>query len=439
VIAPRNFKEVFMVLGSISPGLVKLLETPLFEKDYWMYRAMRLSVMLRLSNIIRGEGKGQAQDQKSSNGPHLDEEARKELDRIVEFFAQDVTTKYALASVVRTAPVEAADKRAPDKNLVSLKKGIATGKPQNLPGEYLGFQKVMKRMAVLRDVFNGLTLIYSEIRRREVQALLRSAGLENESKIRINMIDYIYEKCGFEGRLDQLRWAAERCRKAGIDAGEFFDHLSNPALARACREYADDVYRTIADGTIDAECGLESGTMMGILQSFIAYSSIEPKERLYDVWLSHMLREAKTTAGQEQKRKALEKEIERVVDSLKKKGHFGEWQTSHKVFSEMQGHDVERLTLEGVITKEELHSMKSGCYDMDGAQLDGLIRKIVTKNGTYGQLHNGNDKWWIASGEKHELLEGLGIVEAVEKIEKRCAEVARSIVSRQTMRRIAGY
>jgi len=423
VIAPRGFKEVFWALGKHASGLVDLLGTPVFERDYWMYRAMRLSLSLRLSTIMKGNGKGIAAEQppKNPDTPYLDEEARRELDQIVEFFAEDVDTKFAVASVVSVKPVKPT--AMAEKNGLVLRKGVVVKKPDTFDSEIIGIHELEKRIAILGEVIGRALDVY-RYKCHPEYAFKQDGMEEDKDAFAFSFVPQaVFEKIGYEGREEGLKRSMERVKRAGIDAKDFFTQYLGPEIIQRSREYGDEAYKLILSGTLDEWCGLERGTILGAFKKVAAYDSALPKESEYMHYLLGLLTYFGHN-GIDSEAKRLNKEIEIVEEIIEKKGFNGHFKTTRSAIREFTEHygGLSLLVENGLITEWEAEIVSAGISEH---QMESIFWKMETNMLNSSGMPAGQREIWmefhrkthICVDEKEELLERMGMREAAGKID----------------------
>jgi len=437
VIAPRDFKEVFWALGRLAPGLVELLGTPGFERDYWMYRAMRLSISLRLSAIMTGNGNGPAAAPKAKNPdtPYLDADARQELDQIVDFFAQEVDSRFAVASVVSVKPMKPAEGPGEEKNGERLRKGIVAKKPDYFGPQLIGITELQRRLVVLNAHIAKALDVFKAKRHPERMPSASSPKDEREDYIYSFLPQSVMEHLGMEEREKDLTWAMERMRRAGVDFGDYFASQLDPEVLRRSREYGLEAYRALLDGTIDGWCGLEPGSVLSLFKTQTAYASALPREVHYEFTLSHfqglLMHKREGTVSPR-----LEEEMHRAEGVLKRKGCWGEPgflpERSIWNFTEHFG-SLEELMEQGVIAKADVDTIIYGADDreldrihlkMEGALLERLGFSKKAKR----EHEDLRMRTTIFADEKEALLQRMGLLETATKIaETRGAMWLRSL------------
>jgi hypothetical protein len=410
VIAPKDFKEVFWALGKLSPGLVDLLGSPDFEKDYWMYRAMRLSISLRLSNVIRGECS--TSKERSTGKSYLDEDARRELNEIVEFFAEDIDSNHAIASVVRVQPVKATEEL--ETNKLRLRKGIATKKPKQMNIRILSPIEAKKRLPVLEEIHNDIVNMW------------RTRLHVNLPPKHQNAIDaiiyYLVEKFGFEDYESKHRMALDLIKKAGVTK-EFDENLMpDHGLEELGRSYADELYLLIMNGTIDKWLKVEEGTAAKVFRTYARILSVKPNVYYYGIKLEH----ARFQEGlSESDIEIIDRELRITNRELEEKG-YGNVRKFTTVRAQFNGlirspnNPIEFIKELFDLDKNDLYALFS---NTDDRVIERVLGELFSpkkanynlKNKGYLNLLKKHEGYTIFSEEKKAILKQMGFSEIAEK------------------------
>ncbi|HLC68195.1 MAG TPA: hypothetical protein VJH24_00005, partial [Candidatus Bilamarchaeaceae archaeon] len=327
VIAPRHFKDVFEALGDISPGLARLLLSPDFERDYHIYLAMRLSISLRLTNIMEGKGTSPAAKPKPSHS-HLDEEARRELDEVVEYFGDSISRRHAIASVVRVEPVRKSQEIEMEKNKERLRKGVVTRKPDDVEIEVLTPTDIMKMRGILVDYAEEISELYSDIKNPQIEVGGKSLNKERDRYEYIEFlnlaIDYLIAKLGYENERANLDWAFQKMDEVGLVRSAFGRRNKDPEYVAMLEKLANQMYQSLISGEFDIYLGLEQGSLLKIMKAFGKNANVAPREFVY----SRALRELKAyylELGKDTTR--VQKEIDLTDKLLARKGYPGSYHT----------------------------------------------------------------------------------------------------------------
>jgi hypothetical protein len=360
--------------------------------------------MLRLSNIIHGEGKGHEPKAQDSAGPYLDDDARRELGRIVEFFAQDINPKYAIASVVSAKPVEAGGRPIMERNETPLRKGVVTRKPEDMEINVLSVLEARKRSTIIVqciELFFQCEL-YQELFAKE------------DGPERILDFGDTLKKFGFSGYIESRNEGFRRAAKAGIDIKRYHSVFvkADDAIER--------FFVLLKDGTFERKLGLERGSLTMLFDQLARYESLRPKDVVYmdDICLVYRTSER---MGIEDLR--LTKELETATEDSARKGHGGVLMTTPHVIDYLKKlrffqPDQAMALVAGGLRPEDITSIaqcRPGTY-MHGIDLalDRMTRKIEELTGIYVMPKHF---YWIRSAERERILEELGLDKVARAIE----------------------
>lgn len=433
VIAPRSFGAVFWALGRMAPGLVGLLATPEFERDYFRYRAIRMSIMLRLSNIIKGEGNGGRDSPAAARrGRSLDAETRRELDGIVEFFAQDVDTRYAAASVVSAMPIKQAEGSQGGRNSPALRKGVVTKRPQDAGFRILAVQEVQERINILEDVFDTLWHLY-----------LHHMEVEQRAGSREMAIEFLAGKLGYEGADELYLWALKKARNSHLDeeAITCFQQSFGPGADRRDQE---GFFEALRDGKLDAVVGLESGACLKVVEELVRHRAMEPREAFYTrrLFVLHKMMEGKKGANR------VDVEAEKANDELGRKGYVGFVQTPRRYLQnvflplakELDGPDM----LEAMgMPRTFMMEMFNSAYTSDYRQAEDTVRRLLTC--TWMEEAQTIERGLIKAESIEAALAELGLLEIAKRILDRYSRVGRKMsagalgINKREFDLVAGY
>jgi hypothetical protein len=412
VIAPRSFIEVFKALELLSPGLPKLLETTDFKQDYWMYRAMRQSISLRLSNIIKGDGRSTTDRSKMPRGPHLDEEARRELDEILDFFAGDISSRYAVASVVSTKAVKSSMQNEAERNKESLMRGIVTKKTDELDYQIISPEEIEKRKTVLSEITDEIMVLFFSEHHPEVY--------DNQdycSFVLSLTVDHIMEIFGYEGYMDRLRRATDKMKKAKIDTYDFIAKFMDSKIQADGMRYAREIYALACNGSLDMKFGLEKGTVLKMFTTLCSYVSAGFEEGAYNNQLArceeYLLSKGLDVKGIEAEKKA----NQRILD---KKGLRRSFITSRGIYKDMIGQlgGWKEAITAGITTQNEYAIMRGSS---NNKEIDRIVDEVHERLGRLQGIDNFTlvaVENWIRAEEKEAVLVEAGFFEADRKIRK---------------------
>ncbi|HID72768.1 TPA: hypothetical protein EYP38_02395 [Candidatus Micrarchaeota archaeon] len=262
-----------------------LLATPDFGRDYRLYRAMRLSIAGRLSNVIAGKQSNGGKP-KQVGASHLDEEARRELDEVVKSFAELIAPNYGMATVLKVKEVKKKkEKEAAERNKERLKRGVVTEKPEELDMEVIETEELHVRAAILQDFMDNIAVTFRSKKSFEGKEILMDEDLEEEQE-NIWITSYMREYFGYETHCDILKRSVERAKKRGMDLTPFMDAELEPGLLERRRKNAREFYDWIMGGEADKAFGVEDGTCIEIAKIYIRHVSITAAGIGYNIMLN---------------------------------------------------------------------------------------------------------------------------------------------------------
>lgn len=401
VIAPRNFKEVFQVLGDLAPQLLEMERSPEFEQHYWLYRAMRLAASLRLSNIIRGEGTGKAAVERE-HGMHLTPEARRELDELLLRFAEEIGPRHAAVGVLRVEPVGKRTDAAPAgvANEIPLRNGLVTEKPEGLKEEVLTPEDISRRRAALynlhRDVGNVMKAVY-----------MVEHGLPAQSSSMFST-DLPIGLVGYEDPFDLTRRMIQRAREAGIDYQSWKELETTEALEHGKRflKEADALLR----GRFEEWAGVNRQTTLRLFEQMGQVMSALPFVFHYLGFLEELSYEQSINGQQSGENIDRERRYARKL--LARMGWQGEYSSPKEFLRSFFRNDtlVTELVERSIITVGDVQNANSSIYD---GRDEATLKKLITFMPTLVKSFKNE---FLSAAEEKEIWGKLGVGQIPEAL-----------------------
>jgi hypothetical protein len=417
VIAPRNFKEVFVALGKLSCGLSKLAGTPEFKRHYHVYLAMKESIIQSLNNEMCETGNKRSDTKKRSLGSKwLGPEERAELDEIRKFFAEDLNVKYAIASVVSTKPIKPVLRSEVERNKERLRKGIVTKKPEDFDFQVISPVESEKRVVIIQDLMNETLKIF--LPRQYPEHLENQYFKEHILDI---VIGYLQEKLGYEGFMDRVERDIERMKKAGIETAGFEKEFLDHNLHAQGKRYAQEIYSMALNGTMDKEFDLEPGSFLKLFRELANRLASSSEDGEYITTLNR-LKNFYSRGGKDTRK--IREEKEATQKKIDKTGLKNSFMTSRQVYYNAvhQLGGMQEVIKRGITTQKEYVTVQ---ISLDEEKIDEIADKI------YNNLNKFNRKGRfsfpenqrIRAKEKQRILKEMDLVEVNRRIMKELASI----------------
>lgn len=250
-ICPKEYADVVLALSSsLSPNMIDSIGTRDFERLYKKYVAMRISIALRLSNIMEGNG---VKEGSQTKGPYLEVADRAELDEVVRYFAEELTARTAIATVTKVAPIKEGHEKD-SANAIRLRKGVSLELPDNCNG--LDYKEVHARGLVTEGYARWII---------ECSFSERIATSKDNFE-KFMLATELYSRFGFGNVRSVINWAFSIARKRGILDEREIRELRGAIDIKERQEEVEDFYRRVFSGKEDDKYGLPNGSVIRLLR-----------------------------------------------------------------------------------------------------------------------------------------------------------------------------
>ncbi|MBI5051485.1 hypothetical protein HZC08_01875 [Candidatus Micrarchaeota archaeon] len=402
VIAPLAFEKVFSALAEISPGIGRLTESGAFKKAYKLYIAMKESIAQRLTKIMHGSSHAEHTEEKPRSVSFLDADARRELDEIVNSFADNLSTVYAVATVFSKRQLKKTEVSEPQFNTPKLRKGVTTKKPIELELEVLTSDTILKRTPVLSDVV-GYILDYYRKMKFPDQSSSSMKEIVGYSK------DALIELFGYAGFKDHITWAIAKMKEAGLDTYSYGQDRFD--VEPQCAAFSKGLYQSLLSGEMDGWFGLEQGATMRLVKEYARCIAAKPLESLYVIHLSNLIQYLENN---DRDTRQARNEYETAAKLSSRKGYHrgAEYLTPMCMARELVGNrgSIDELLREGCIDDREALVLIS---QSDYNQLDLLFERLIRQ---HPDLFNLRSDKFLFKSERDQILRGMALLRIYNRV-----------------------
>lgn len=275
VVSPRERERAIRALEAFAPEVLGLLDEK-FSKAYGIYVTLRQGIMRSISTILGGGSKedvsGAHDETRDTGSEHIS--IKPELRLVVDYFASNISTKFASAPVLEIRQIEPKEEGGIERTPRLLRRGIATGEIR----DPLIKVKTVERMGLELIALNILcetelagyiilkhppeSLIFPELHRTTERKEKDKIG----ARARDLLLPQVQSILGFDDYAAMHKLAIKRAKKAGIED----TYLSNvPVSAQEGGPLMHQFISELHSGVLDLEQGLETGSLLSL---FVAQS-----------------------------------------------------------------------------------------------------------------------------------------------------------------------